>query len=180
MDISNLNIEELYTEMLNELNELSNIEKTEDLNQIDSKKIEEFLSIESKNDKKLELTKELSKALSKKASSEIVKLLIGDKASLNILFNKDTDEEIKISFKGSEYEDNLDKIVKSFPNEIDFLEKLKDIYNAQFLKNIFKGKKEQILSYVMVDKRGFSYGGHSASKSEPCISSKEMVFAPPL
>lgn len=151
LDISNLNIEELYTEMLNELNELSNIEKTEDLNQIDSKKIEEFLSIESKNDKKLELTKELSKALSKKASSEIVKLLIGDKASLNILFNKATDEEIKISFKGSEYEDNLDKIVKSFPNEIDFLEKLKDIYNAQFLKNIFKGKKEQILSYVMVD-----------------------------
>ena len=150
-DTSNLNIEELFKEMLNELENLSTVEKTGDLSLIDPKKLEEFLSIESKNDKKLELTKELSIALPKKLSSEIVKLLIGDKASLNVLFNTETDEEIKISFKGSEYEDNEDKIIKNFPNEIDFLDKIKDIYNAEFLKNIFKGKKEQSLSYVMVD-----------------------------
>lgn len=150
-DTSDLNVEELFKEVFQELNDLKEIEKIGDLSLIDPKKLEEFLSIESKNDKKLELTKELSKGLSKKISSEIVKLLIGDKASLNILFSAETDEEIKISFKGSEYEDKEDKIVKNFPTKIDFLEKLKDIYNTQFLKNIFKGKKEQNLSFVMVD-----------------------------
>ena len=150
-DTSNLNIEELFKEMLNELDDIKEIEKAGDLSFIDPKKLEEFLSIESKNDKKIELTKELSKALSKKTSSEIVKLLIGDKASLNILFNTEADEEIKISFKGSEYEENEDKIIKSFANETDFLDKIKDIYNAEFLKNIFKGKKEQSLSFAMVD-----------------------------
>lgn len=148
---SNLNIEELFENMLKDINDISNIEKIGDLTLINSKNLEEFLSLESKNDKKLELTKELSQAISKKQTSELVKLLIGDKSNLNILFNIDADEEIKISFKGSEYEDNEDKIIKNFPNEIEFLEDIKSIYNAQFLLNIFKGKKEHSLSYVMVD-----------------------------
>ena len=148
---SNLNIEELFENMLKDINDISNIEKIGVLTLINSKNLEEFLSLESKNDKKLELTKELSQAISKKQTSELVKLLIGDKSNLNILFNIDADEEIKISFKGSEYEDNEDKIIKNFPNEIEFLEDIKSIYNAQFLLNIFKGKKEHSLSYVMVD-----------------------------
>ena len=48
-DTSNLNIEELFKEMLNELENLSTVEKTGDLSLIDPKKLEEFLSIESKN-----------------------------------------------------------------------------------------------------------------------------------
>ena len=147
----NLNMEELFDNLLKDLNEITSIEKTEDLSLVNAKKLEEFLSLESKNDKKLELTKEFSQAISKKQTAELVKLLIGDKSNLNVLFNTESEEEIKVSFKGSEYEDNEDKIIKNFPNEIDIIEDVKNIYNAQFLLNLFKGRKEQNLSYVMVD-----------------------------
>ena len=147
---SSININENLKSMLDELKNTS-IVKSEDNLELDIKKLEEDFFLETKNDKKVELTKDLSLILPKKSVAELIKLLLGDKASLNKLFDIETEEEIKISFKGSDYEDNLDKIEKEMPDVIDFLESIKNVYNAIFLKNIFKGKKEQNLSYVMVD-----------------------------
>ena len=42
-------------------------------------------------------------------------------------------------------------------------------------ESLYEQEPDEPLVFVWL-----SFGGHSASKSEPCISSKEMAFAPPL
>ena len=150
-DVSNPNLKELCEEMLANLKEIKSLE-IEDINIIDSQKLSEYLSLESKNVKKEKLTIELSKSISKKQTAELVKLLIGStSASLNVLLNVDTNEDVKISFKSSDYEDNIDKISKNFPEALELLESIKNIYNAVFILDLFKGKKEHNLSYAMLD-----------------------------
>ena len=119
---------------------------------IDYDLFEKALFEPSKNDKKLKLAIEFEKIFSKKIAKEYVRLFVGDLFSLDTLFEKETENKLKISFKGSDFEDNYVDIEKEFGDELELLEALKGIYDQVFLSQLFKGNSEQYLSYLMVKK----------------------------
>lgn len=153
LNLNNDNIIDKIENIFALINEISEIEiNREELSNIEYNKIEEALLNPSKNDKKIDLTNELKKVLPLKITKELVKLLVGDKFSINTLFNKDNDEDIKISLKGSDYDDNYINICKIIPIEIEILEELKEIYDINFLKILMPNSNATTLSSLMVER----------------------------
>lgn len=117
---------------------------------LDYDEIESALFEVSKNDKKIKLEKELLKIFSKKVAKEYVKLLIGDTFSLNILFESELENNIKMSFKGGDFDELYTSIEKDFGEYIEILSLLKDIYDSIFLTQLFKNDSEKNISKIMV------------------------------
>lgn len=151
--INNIDITEKLEELFNDIQNSSEIENSfNELTNIDYEALKTALYTVSKNDKKLLLENELTKNINKKSAKELVKLFVGDKFSINTLFCKDNPEDIKISFKGSEYDDNYSNICNLIPSEIETLECLKEIYDIVFLKTIFAGTNAPNISSLMVER----------------------------
>ena len=91
------------------------------------------------NLKKTEL-KELLNLDNNKIKKEIIALLSGGVVNIkNIFLDKEFDEDIKISFKKSNFEDDYDKLFQVLGDEIIIIDNIKAIYDWGVLENILKG-----------------------------------------
>ena len=147
--IDNLNISEKLYETFKLFSEIESLEfKDSYLEEIDFRKLEGLLFEKYKNDRNMLVKSYLFPYLGK-GSSEFAKLICGYKFSFNKLFNLDN-EDISISFDGSGFEDNEEKINANYPEQIEVIESLKSLYDMIYLKNIFKNKETTSLSNLMV------------------------------
>ncbi len=120
---------------------------------IDYEELEQALYNKSKNDKKIFIEKELKNNFDSKIAKELTKALIGDKFDIATIFDIELEEKLKISYKGSEYDDNLSKIEQNLNEEqIEILNGLKEIYDNVYLKLLFKGSNAENISSLMVEK----------------------------
>lgn len=118
------------------------------------KTFETILFEKSKNDIKKKLEEELRKIIDNKSKvKEFVKLLIGDKFNLLILFDVEKQENNieSISFKGNDYENNSEKLESLLEDKIDSINSFKDLYNLIFIKKMFSGSKSNTISELMIE-----------------------------
>lgn len=149
--VENLNIKEKILACFNDIN--THFEQLDvDYSNIDFQKLEDALLLTSKIDKKEEIKKLLDGHISKNFIAEFIKLITGGKFSVNTMFSLDLDETLKISFKGSDFDDKYEEIAKTLNDKIEVLESLKELYDMIFLKELFKGKDTTNLSTLMVDR----------------------------
>ena len=151
-NIENLNIKEKVEEIFESFPnyvESIDVEKIED---IDYSSIEAALLCDSKNDKKVKLKKELSNFLPAKMTTSFVNALLGYKFSLNNMFEVELEKDTKTTFKGSDFEDNIDELTTLIPDEIEFVDLLKELYDMVFVKTLFKDSDTPSISALMVSK----------------------------
>lgn len=152
-NLNNLDIEEklndLFLLLSRDIPNLEIPEEYEDL--IEFKKIEEDLLLESKNDTKVLLQKDLESVTGKNFATEFGKLLTGNSANINKLLMLETDEKINMSFSSIDYDDNCDKYQSILEEKIEILDVLKQIYDAVFLKKIFNGENNLSISSLMIN-----------------------------
>lgn len=153
--VNDLNIDnklkEIFLSLSEEVNELDISEEC--LNNINYKQIANIFSEQSKNDLKVKLTSELaSYSLNKNFISEFYKLIIGNKFSAKKLFNLETDNDVSLSFDGTDFEDKVGDLESLLNDYLEILEQLKELYYMVFLKKIFGGSKETTISGLMVER----------------------------
>lgn len=153
-DINNLNVDGILEEIFDLFNNLCdevsfNVDYISD---IDYKKVEDSILFHSKNDKKILLKGALQLYVSKDFLTQFTNLIIGNQFSVSKLFNIELDEDIKIKFQGSKYDDERDSIEKVVGDKIEILDACKNLYDMIFLKEMFKGKSSCSLSNEMVDR----------------------------
>lgn len=127
--------------------------KEEDIDSIDYFKLESFLTDKSRNDRK-QFTKDyLNNFLPKNFVNEFAtKLIVGNQFSLSKLFNIELNENIKVSFSGTDYEDNYANFENNLGDRIETLDLMKQLYDMLFLNSLFKNSKSITLSGLMVEK----------------------------
>lgn len=114
--------------------------------------IESTLLKESKRDIQLELKDKLSSIFNNKFIIEFGQMIVGNKFNLNKMFMIDDAEKMELSFTDSNYDEKYEKIIDKLGNTIEILNSLKELYDALFLKKLFKGKDNTCLSDLMVTK----------------------------
>lgn len=123
--------------------------------EIDYKNLESIILGKSKNDVNVNLKKEFKNIIDdSKISDELVKLIIGNKFNVLTIFGLEKEEDCieKISFNGSEYDDNYDKLSSQLNDKIEILEELKELYDAIFIKKMFNSENATTISALMVEK----------------------------
>lgn len=153
-NVNNLNVKEKLQETFNEMNSLcKEIDfNYEELNDTFYKELEQALLEKSRNDKKV-ITKELlTSYFSKDFTSEFVKLILGNQFNLSKMFNIDLKEEIKLNFKGPDYEDKYSELEKVLEDKISVLNLFKELYDMLFLKNLFGNSSETNISSLMINR----------------------------
>lgn len=151
--VSYLSVREKLENIFNLISEDSSMDvPVENIALVSLDTLEMALNEPSKNDRKIKLEKELSNAFDKRRSKELTKMLLGDNFSLNTIFNQDNNEDIKVSFKGSNYEDNYSLIEKEYAEYLEILDSFKEIYDVIILKQLFKESKEESISKLMVER----------------------------
>lgn len=128
---------------------------SDNLADIDFNAIDAALLDKTKNDQKLVLKNELSKIMNKNVLNEFIKAIIGDTFNAAKMFDLDCEKEIKMSFDGKNYEEKLSDLEKLLVSEefdglIEFIESLKGVYDAIFLKKLFRNSSISSLSGLMV------------------------------
>lgn len=122
---------------------------------VDYRNLENIILGKSKNDVSVNLKKELRNIIdNSKIADEMVKLIIGNKFNILTIFGLEKEEECieKISFNGSEYDDNYDKLLNQLNDKIEILEELKELYDAIFIKKMFNSETATTISALMVEK----------------------------
>ena len=122
---------------------------------VDYRNLENIILGKSKNDVSVNLKKELRNIIDDaKIADEMVKLIIGNKFNILTIFGLEKEEECieKISFNGSEYDDNYDKLLNQLNDKIEILEELKELYDAIFIKKMFNSETATTISALMVEK----------------------------
>lgn len=123
--------------------------------EIDYKNLESIILGKSKNDVNVNLKKEFKNIIDdSKIADELVKLIIGNKFNVLTIFGLEKEEDCieKISFNGSEYDDNYDKLSSQLSDKIEILEELKELYDAIFIKKMFNSENATTISALMVEK----------------------------
>ncbi|MEG1008958.1 MAG: CRISPR-associated endonuclease Cas9 REC1/REC2 domain-containing protein, partial [Clostridia bacterium] len=134
-------------------NMCSEIEFNEgNIEEIDYKVLEEVLLIKNKNDRKKEINDIFKNIFSKDVVKELSKALAGSNFSILKLFNIENDEDVLLSFSGSDYEDKYAEAENVLNEKIEVLESLKEIYDIIFLKNLFKDDSIKNISALMISK----------------------------
>ena len=123
---------------------------SETLELLDVKKLEKILLLESKNDRRIYIKEILKNYFSKEFVAQFTKLILGDTFSISKLFAVEMDTDIKINFKGSDYEEKYMELEKAIGNQIEILEEMKNLYDMVFLKKLLEGETEGNISAVMV------------------------------
>lgn len=155
-NVNNLNItdkiETLFDSLINYFSALKISENYQEI--IDINDLEATFLLQSKNDIKVNI-KELLKDVSdnKNFSLEFSKLIVGNKFSIKKIFMlEDLEKDITISFDGTDYEDKYSELEEALGDSIETLSILKELYDAVFLKKLFKGSSNTSLSSLMVEK----------------------------
>ena len=109
MSINELNITKQLEKCFSSIDDLLNNEKfcSDNISMLDYNKLEEFLLIDNKKDRKIKITNMLDIYFSKNFVSEFCKLISGDIFSITKLFDLDLEEDLKITFFGNTYEDKI-------------------------------------------------------------------------
>ena len=152
--INSLNIKEKIKEIFEEIystNKNINL-NIEDITEETYQKLENALLLKSLNDKKVILKELLNNHFSKDFTSEFIKLILGNKFDISKLFNIELEEEIKLSFKGNDYDENYSTYERVLGDQITILVQLKELYDILFLKNIFGSSQEVNISSLMIEK----------------------------
>lgn len=161
-NINNLNIEEklknVFDSFINDCPSLEISESYADIINLDE--IEKDLLSKSKNDIKVKIKEKLNGiSTNKSLSTELGKLVVGNKFSIKKLFMlDDIEKDITISFDGTDYEDKYNELEEALGDSIETLNILKELYDTLFLKKLFKGSTETSLSALMVKR----YDTHKA------------------
>lgn len=161
-NINNLNIEEklknVFDSFINDCPSLEISESYADIINLDE--IEKDLLSKSKNDIKVKIKEKLNGiSTNKSLSTEVGKLVVGNKFSIKKLFMlDDIEKDITISFDGTDYEDKYNELEEALGDSIETLNILKELYDTLFLKKLFKGSTETSLSALMVKR----YDTHKA------------------
>lgn len=152
-NVNDLNIKDKLNNIFESLiNLLPELEIREDYDTI-TEKLEEKIFDKNINDVKVNVKNLLTDISSnKKFAKEFASMIIGNQFNLNNMFLLDIEEKINLSFKGSSYEDNYEDISSKIGDKIEIIDLLKNIYDAIFLKKLFKGSKNTNISSLMVDK----------------------------
>lgn len=153
--ISNLNLEgklkSVFTSLQNDVEELKIPDDYEEL--INLKDMAELLLNPSKNDIKVGIKESLTNIINKNFATELGKLLVGNKFSVNKLFGiEDADSKIDINFNGSDFDDKYTELEALLGDKLESLEELKELYDTVFLKRLFKGSTNASISELMVEK----------------------------
>lgn len=153
--VNNLNIDnklkKIFLSLSEEVDELDISEEC--INNINYKQLANIFNEQSKNDLKVKLTSELaSYSLNKNFISEFCKLIVGNKFSAKKLFNLETDNDVSLSFDGTDFEDKAGDLESLLNDYLEVLEQLKELYDMVFLKKIFGGSKETTISGLMVER----------------------------
>ena len=153
--VNNLNIDnklkEIFLSLSEDVDELDISEEC--INNINYKQLANIFNEQSKNDLKVKLTSELaSYSLNKNFISEFCKLIVGNKFSAKKLFNLETDNDVSLSFDGTDFEDKAGDLEALLNDYLEILEQLKELYDMVFLKKIFGGSKETTISGLMVER----------------------------
>ena len=154
-NVSSLNIEEKIREVMDSfVNLVPTLGINEDYEDIiNINKISQIMVNPSKNDVKVELRESLKDFCdSNKFATEFVKLIVGNKFNLKDLFALEEVDKLQISFDGTDYDDKYEELENILGDKIETLDLLKQLYDALFLKKLFKGKTNISLSELMVDK----------------------------
>lgn len=116
----------------------------------DFKDLEKILLLDSKNDKKVELTSYFN-FMPKEFTNEFIKMINGNKFNFIKMFLLDIDSaKVELSFSTTEYDDKYDEYEKILGDKIELLEALKNLYDIVYLKKIFKESKTPSLSSLMI------------------------------
>lgn len=114
------------------------------------KDLEKILLLDSKNDKKVELTSYFN-FMPKEFTNEFIKMINGNKFNFIKMFLLDIDSsKVELSFSTTEYDDKYDEYEKILGDKIELLEALKNLYDIVYLKKIFKESKTPSLSSLMI------------------------------
>ena len=117
---------------------------------LDSLKLEEALLLENKNEQRIYIKEALQNYFSKNFISEFTKMILGDNFSVAKLFDVELDPDIKLNFKGSDYDEKFAQLEKEIGNQIDILKEMKSLYDILFLKKLLEGEDEGNISAIMV------------------------------
>ncbi|MEG2379170.1 MAG: type II CRISPR RNA-guided endonuclease Cas9 [Bacilli bacterium] len=153
-NIEELNVKEKFENMFIDISNMcSEIEFNEgNIEEIDYKVLEEVLLIKNKNDRKKEINDIFKNIFSKDVVKELSKALAGSNFSILKLFNIENDEDVLLSFSGSDYEDKYAEAENVLNEKIEVLESLKEIYDIIFLKNLFKDDNIKNISALKISK----------------------------
>lgn len=153
-NVQNLNIEEKIKKIFEDIATSENkIGLDNDAYQlIDYKKLSDAFLEVSKKDKEVKIKNLIKDYSTKDFMVEFTKLMIGNKSNLNKLFNLDSEENVSLYFKGSDYDDNFDKLSEALGENMEILESLKELYDMIFLKELFKGQNHTSISKLMISK----------------------------
>lgn len=152
-NVNDLNIEKKLKEIFENIATQGNLGlDIDNINRIDYSSLAHSFLETSKKDKELKIKELLKNYTSKEFTNEFTKLMIGNKADLNKLFQIESGEKLSVTFKGSNYEDNFDKLSENLSENIEILESIKELYDMVFLKELFKGEEHTSISKLMVSK----------------------------
>ena len=152
-NVNDLNIEKKLKEIFENIATQGNLGlDIDNINRIDYSSLANSFLETSKKDKELKIKELLKNYTSKEFTNEFTKLMIGNKADLNKLFQIESEEKLSVTFKGSNYEDNFDKLSENLSENIEILESIKELYDMVFLKELFKGEEHTSISKLMVSK----------------------------
>ena len=143
-----LNVEESFCNVISLINnycEEFDIDENKDYNDLGK-----ILLLDSKNDKKVELTSYFN-FMPKEFTNEFIKMINGNKFDFIKMFLLDMDsEKIELSFSTTDYDDKYEEYEKLLGDRIELLEALKNLYDIVYLKKIFKESKTPSLSSLMI------------------------------
>lgn len=143
-----LNIEESFHNVVSLINNYC--EEFDVDENIDYTDLEKILLLDSKNDKKVELTSYFN-FMPKEFTNEFIKMINGNKFNFIKMFLFDIDSaKVELSFSTTEYDDKYDEYEKLLGERIELLEALKNLYDIVYLKKIFKESKTPSLSSLMI------------------------------
>lgn len=153
-DVNNLNLEEKVEEIFENIKNSENNMglDVENATIINYHNLAVAFLEPSKKDVELKIKELIKNYASKEFTNEFTKLMIGNKANLNKLFLVESDEPLSVSFKGSNYDDNFDKLSEQLGENIEILENFKELYDMIFLKKLFKGENHSSISKLMISK----------------------------
>lgn len=154
MSINELNITKQLEKCFSSIDDLLNNEKfcSDNISMLDYNKLEEFLLIDNKKDRKIKITNMLDIYFSKNFVSEFCKLISGDIFSITKLFDLDLEEDLKITFSGNTYEDKITEYEVYLNNELEVIDNFRELHDMIYLKKIFKNAENPELSNLMIEK----------------------------
>jgi len=113
--------------------------------------LEKSITLKSKNDKKVVTKDILDNKCDKNFINEFLKLISGNQFSIVKILNLDSEEDLKLSFKETTYDDKYSEIETLCGDKIIIIDELKNLYDMIFLKQLFESDNKS-LSSLMVSK----------------------------